>query len=96
MLSSLCEIFQECTRKENEYTSNAVSFKDKYQTVCKQMGIKVHIYCTLTNFMRSISSNIIKGSLEDTLSARMLRPQQCDYLSSHLIDYTVHLTRAQY
>jgi len=31
---------RECTRKESEYSSSALSFKDKYQSVCKQMGIK--------------------------------------------------------
>ena len=35
--------FQECTRKESEYSSNAVTFKEKYHSVCKQMGIKVRI-----------------------------------------------------
>lgn len=34
---------QECMRKESEYSSNAVSFKDKYQSVCKQMSIKVSV-----------------------------------------------------
>lgn len=31
---------RECTRKESEYSSNAVTFKEKYHSVCKQMGIK--------------------------------------------------------
>lgn len=31
---------RECTRKESEYSSNALSFKEKYQSVCKQMSIK--------------------------------------------------------
>ena len=35
--------FQECTRKESEYSSNAVTFKEKYHSVCRQMGIKVRI-----------------------------------------------------
>ena len=36
-------MFQECTRKESEYASNAALFKEKYQSVCKQMSIKVRI-----------------------------------------------------
>ncbi|PFX23211.1 CDK5 regulatory subunit-associated protein 3-like [Stylophora pistillata] len=36
-----CQQMQrECTRKESEYSSNAALFKEKYQSVCKQMGIK--------------------------------------------------------
>ncbi|KAJ7381249.1 CDK5 regulatory subunit associated protein 3 [Desmophyllum pertusum] len=31
---------RECTRKESEYASNATLFKEKYQSVCKQMSIK--------------------------------------------------------
>ncbi|XP_020616313.1 CDK5 regulatory subunit-associated protein 3-like isoform X2 [Orbicella faveolata] len=31
---------RECTRKESEYASNAALFKEKYQSVCKQMSIK--------------------------------------------------------
>ncbi|XP_067022124.1 CDK5 regulatory subunit-associated protein 3-like isoform X1 [Acropora muricata] len=48
-----CQLTQrECTRKENEYSSNAVSFKDKYQTVCKQMGIKgENIKCELLSLL---------------------------------------------
>lgn len=31
---------RDCTRKESEYSSNAALFKEKYQSVCRQMGIK--------------------------------------------------------
>ncbi|KAL9967230.1 hypothetical protein ACROYT_G025410 [Oculina patagonica] len=31
---------RECTRKESEFASNAALFKEKYQSVCKQMSIK--------------------------------------------------------
>lgn len=34
---------QECARKESEYASNAALFKEKYQSVCKQMSIKVRV-----------------------------------------------------
>ncbi len=33
--------FQDCSKRETEYVLNAGVFKEKYQQVCKEMGVKV-------------------------------------------------------
>ena len=69
---------QECARKESEYASNAALFKEKYQSVCKQMSIKVRvlIYHSIHVQWRSRSMYTVGNSIV-----------QC----SHRFDYyTIH------
>ena len=37
----LCVCFQECTRKEGEYSASAAESREKFRSVCRQMGIEV-------------------------------------------------------
>ncbi|XP_068756720.1 CDK5 regulatory subunit-associated protein 3-like isoform X6 [Montipora capricornis] len=63
---------RECTRKEREYSSNAVTFREKYQSVCRQMGIKgENIKCELLSLLDELPDiyKSIAGAISDLKSA---------------------------
>ncbi|XP_068756812.1 CDK5 regulatory subunit-associated protein 3-like isoform X8 [Montipora capricornis] len=63
---------KECTRKEREYSSNAVTFREKYQSVCRQMGIKgENIKCELLSLLDELPDiyKSIAGAISDLKSA---------------------------
>lgn len=68
-----CQLTQrECTRKEREYSSNAVTFREKYQSVCRQMGIKgENIKCELLSLLDELPDiyKSIAGAISDLKSA---------------------------
>ncbi|XP_001634485.2 CDK5 regulatory subunit-associated protein 3 [Nematostella vectensis] len=64
---------RECTRKENEYTTNAAEYKEQYRKVCKKMGIKgesiktelLHLLKELPDVYQTVSEST--KDLQDTI-----------------------------
>ena len=49
--------FKDCSRKETEYSTNATIFKEKYQNVCKQMGVHVSTWIITENLSLNLLIN---------------------------------------
>lgn len=82
-------MLQECTRKESEYASNAALFKEKYQSVCKQMSIKVRVliyqYICTANIQEPMGNSFVNYShcFESGILMVISGNQICNYF--HLI-----------